>query len=232
MRLSDRAWLMRSPHLEIDRHRHRARHRLAIALRRLEAKLGFERIYVIGTPCSDNTTTENFHTFLGLLSDVPETISYLEFRADYRVELRYDDGRPTRTVPFLKLPLSKLPADFFPMTCKTCVDYTNVLADVTIGYMAGGGKQWLVVRNERGEELLGLLGDDVRTAAPGSAGKRQLACQPHALLARCSERRATRRRLRYEPSGAARRNPVTVGATPLSCWLRARSPRSACARPR
>ncbi|MEY4985103.1 MAG: hypothetical protein RIR62_3369, partial [Pseudomonadota bacterium] len=100
------------------------------ALRALEAELGFERIFVIGTPCSDNTTTENFHHFLRLLDPKPETISYLEFRADYRVELRFDDGRAARTVPFLKLPISKLPADFFPMTCKTCVDYTNRLVAI------------------------------------------------------------------------------------------------------
>ena len=66
------------------------------ALRALEAELGFERLYVIGTPCSDNTTTENFHTFLRLLDDAPNTISYLEFRADYHVELRFDDGRKAR----------------------------------------------------------------------------------------------------------------------------------------
>jgi coenzyme F420 hydrogenase subunit beta len=39
--------------------------------------------------------------------------------------------------------------------------------------MGGEGEQWLLVRNERGEELLGLLGDEVVTRAPGSAGKRQ-----------------------------------------------------------
>lgn len=49
------------------------------ALRALEAELGFEKIYVIGTPCSDNTTTEHFHEFLGLLSEDPSTITYLEF---------------------------------------------------------------------------------------------------------------------------------------------------------
>ncbi|GGB56304.1 Coenzyme F420 hydrogenase/dehydrogenase, beta subunit C-terminal domain [Blastomonas aquatica] len=141
------------------------------ALRALEAELGFERIYVIGTPCSDNTTTENFHTFLGLLSDQPETISYLEFRADYHVELRFDDGK-TRDIPFLQLPISDLPGDFFPLTCRTCVDYTNVLADITVGYMAGQGKQWLLVRNERGEELVRLLGDELHCAEVGSAGKR------------------------------------------------------------
>ncbi len=141
------------------------------ALRSLEAKLGFERLYVVGTPCSDNTTTANFHTFLDLLSDDPNAITYLEFRADYHVELRFSDGQ-VKEIPFLQLPISKLPPDFFPMTCRTCVDYTNVLADITVGYMGGQGEQWLLVRNERGEELLGLLGDEIRAAAPGTAGNR------------------------------------------------------------
>ncbi|EJW10218.1 hydrogenase [Rhodovulum sp. PH10] len=141
------------------------------ALRALEDDLGFEKIYVVGTPCSDNTTTERFHEFLALLADDPSTITYLEFRADYCVELRFSDGSEKR-VPFLMLPLSKLPRDFFPLTCRTCVDYTNTLADITVGYMGGEGEQWLLVRNDRGAEILSLLGDEVRTAPPGSAGKR------------------------------------------------------------
>lgn len=141
------------------------------ALRALEAELGFDKLYVIGTPCSDNTTTERFHEFLGLISDRPETITYLEFLADYHVEVRHDDGRQRR-IPFLMLPLSQLPGDFFPLTCRTCVDYTNVLADITVGYMGGQGRQWLLVRNERGEELLRLLGDELQAEPPGSAGQR------------------------------------------------------------
>jgi len=141
------------------------------ALRALEAEFGLEKLYVIGTPCSDNTTTENFHDFLKLLDPAPETISYLEFRADFRVELRFDDGRQ-RLVPFLSLPISKLPRDFFPLTCRTCVDYTNALSDLTVGYMGGEGEQWLIVRNERGEELVDLLGEVLVTAEPGSKGKR------------------------------------------------------------
>jgi coenzyme F420 hydrogenase subunit beta len=141
------------------------------ALRALEATLGFERIYVIGTPCSDNTTTENFHHFLELLSADPDSITYLEFLADYHVELRFKDGTH-RKIPFLQLPISQLPPDFFPLTCRTCVDYTNVLADITVGYMAGRGEQWLLVRNERGEELLNFLGDEVMTSPVTSAGKR------------------------------------------------------------
>ncbi len=142
------------------------------ALRALEAELDLERLYVIGTPCSDNTTTEAFHGFLALLDPRPESISYLEFRADYRVELRFDDGRPTRLVPFLSLPISRLPPDFFPMTCKTCVDYTNRLADITVGYMAGDGDQWIIVRNDRGAELLSLLDGQLVRLPLTDKGKR------------------------------------------------------------
>ncbi len=141
------------------------------ALRALEESLGFERLYVIGTPCSDNTTTARFHEFLALLDEDPDSITYLEFRADYYVEIRFADGRE-RLIPFLQLPISQLPPDFFPLTCRTCVDYTNVLADVTVGYMAGEGDQWLIVRNDRGEELVALLGDELKTEQLGSAGKR------------------------------------------------------------
>ncbi len=141
------------------------------ALRALEAKLGLERIYVIGTPCSDNTTTANFHGFLSRLTDRPEDVTYLEFRADYRVELRFQDGRQ-KLIPFLKLPLSDLPRDFFPLTCRTCVDYTNRLADITVGYMAGEGDQWLIVRNARGAEMVAGLGDQLRLASPGTRGNR------------------------------------------------------------
>ena len=141
------------------------------ALRAIEAELGFDALYVIGTPCSDNTTTENFHDFLGRLTDRPDEVSYLEFRADYQVEMRFDDGA-RKEIPFLKLPISDLPPDFFPLTCRTCVDYTNSLSDITVGYMAGQGEQWLIVRNARGQELVDLLGEDVRLAPVGTKGKR------------------------------------------------------------
>ncbi|MBE1237124.1 Coenzyme F420 hydrogenase/dehydrogenase, beta subunit C-terminal domain [Phaeovibrio sulfidiphilus] len=143
-------------------------------VRALEDHFGFEKLYVIGIPCSDNTTTENFHTFLGLLTDRPETVTYLEFYPDYHVEMRFQGGKKKR-IPFLMLPLSTLPTDFFPLTCRACVDYPNTLADITVGYMGGEGEQWLVVRNARGQELLDLLGDEVRLSRPGDKGKRATA---------------------------------------------------------
>jgi len=59
------------------------------ALRAIEQQLGLEALYVIGTPCSDNTSTERFHEFLSLLTDRPGEVEYLEFLPDYRVELRF-----------------------------------------------------------------------------------------------------------------------------------------------
>jgi coenzyme F420 hydrogenase subunit beta len=137
----------------------------------LEREQGLEQLYVIGTPCSDNTTTENFHQFLGLISDRPQDISYVEFRADYKVEVRTDQG-DKRLIPFLNLPLSTLPPDFFPLTCRTCVDYTNVLADITVGYMGGHTQQWLLVRNARGQAVLDGIQSQLTTSAPISRGKR------------------------------------------------------------
>ena len=98
-------------------------------------------------------------------------MTYLEFRADYHVELRFTDGSQ-RLIPFLKLPLSDLPNDFIPTTCRTCVDYTNRLADITVGYMAGEGDQWLIVRNDRGQEMLDSISNEVTLAPPGTRGKR------------------------------------------------------------
>ncbi len=138
----------------------------------LEREQGLQALYVIGTPCSDNTSTENFHDFLGRLSPRPQDISYLEFRADYHVEIRTDQGGQRR-IPFLQLPLADLPADFFPLTCRTCVDYSNALADITVGYMGGDGQQWLLVRNDRGAALLQSLADEVLLSPPTDKGRRE-----------------------------------------------------------
>ncbi len=141
------------------------------AARALEQEFGFEKLLIIGSPCSDNTTTEHFHQFLGLLSEKPETISYLEFRADYHVEIRFENGQK-QEIPFLKLPLSNLPADFFPTTCKTCVDYVNSLSDITVGYMAGTGEQWVIIRNAKGKGLASLLAAELVLEPLSSAGNR------------------------------------------------------------
>jgi coenzyme F420 hydrogenase subunit beta len=142
------------------------------------AQIGIDSVFAIGTPCSDNTTTERFHEFLELVAQKvqrsKDSITYLEFRADYHVELRFKDGAK-QAIPYLQLPLSQLAPDFFPLTCRTCVDYTNSLADVTVGYMGGSGQQWLLVRNDRGAQLLESIQHELILSAPKSGGKRQSA---------------------------------------------------------
>ena len=58
------------------------------------------------------------------------------------------------------------------MTCKTCVDYTNRLADITVGYMGGDGDQWLIVRNARGQRVLERMVGCVVTTHLTDKGKR------------------------------------------------------------
>jgi len=149
------------------------------ALRAIEDELGLDALYVIGTPCSDNTTTERFHHFLELLTDRAEDVTYLEFKPDYRVELRFRDGA-VRHIPFLQLPIAELPDDFIPLTCRSCMDYVNTLADVTVGYLAGDGDQWLLVRNDRGREILERTAPELEIAPLTTGGRRASAVRGHA----------------------------------------------------
>jgi coenzyme F420 hydrogenase subunit beta len=111
-------------------------------------------------------------------------VTWLEFLPDYHVEFRLSDGSSHR-VPFIQLPISQLPSDFIPLTCRSCFDYTNALADLTVGYMGGAGDQWLLVRNARGRELVALLGADLVTAPLVSRGRRQGPVRAfHAAIAR------------------------------------------------
>ena len=143
------------------------------ALRALEAELGLERLYVVGTPCSDNTTTERFHQFLALLADDPAThhLSRVPRRLPRRAALRRRPparSSPSSTCrsPSCRPTSSRSPAAP-ASTTPTCWP-TSPSAT-----WAARAQQWLLVRNERGEELVSLLGAELRTAAPGSAGKRR-----------------------------------------------------------
>ena len=144
------------------------------ALRALEAELGFERLYVIGTPCSDNTTTERFPRVSGAFGGRSRpAITYLEFRADYHVELRFADGAGEGRSPFpqaadIQAAAGLLPADLPDL--RRLHERPGGHHGRLHGRPGANNGSWS--RNERGEELLSLLGDEVRTAAPTSAGKR------------------------------------------------------------
>ncbi len=146
------------------------------ALRAVEKQLGLEKLYVLGTPCVDNVTRAGLQKFLDTTSKSPDTVVHYEFMQDFRVHFKHEDGS-TETVPFFGLKTNKL-KDVFAPSCMSCFDYVNSLADIVVGYMgAPFGWQWIVVRNDRGKEMLDLVKDQIDTQAVMSQGNRQAAVQ-------------------------------------------------------
>ena len=142
------------------------------ALRAAQDELGLEELYVIGIPCSDNVAYPDLTRFLELISRSPATVAHYEFMQDFSVHLRHDDGRVER-VNFIDIPMAEL-GDIFPSACLSCFDYANGLADITLGYMGAPlGWQWILARNERGEELLNLLRPYLETDALSARGDRR-----------------------------------------------------------
>lgn len=146
------------------------------ALRAVEAQLGLEKLYVLGTPCVDNVTRAGLQKFLDTTSRSPSTVVYYEFMQDFRVHFKHEDGS-TETVPFFGLNTKEL-KDVFAPSCMSCFDYVNSLADLVVGYMgAPFGWQWIVVRNERGQAMLDLVQDQIETQPVMSDGDRRQAVQ-------------------------------------------------------
>lgn len=146
------------------------------ALRAVEKELGLEKLYVLGTPCVDNVTRAGLQKFLETTSRSPETVVHYEFMQDFRVHFKHEDGS-TELVPFFGLKTNQL-KDVFAPSCMSCFDYVNSLADLVVGYMgAPFGWQWIVVRNDRGQEMLDLVQDQLETQPVMSQGDRKNAVQ-------------------------------------------------------
>ena len=146
------------------------------ALRTVEQQLGLEKLYVLGTPCVDNVTRAGLQKFLETTSRSPETVVHYEFMQDFRVHFKHEDGSE-ETVPFFGLKTNQL-KDVFAPSCMTCFDYVNSLADLVVGYMgAPFGWQWIVVRNDRGREMLDLVHDQIDTQPVMTQGDRKAAVQ-------------------------------------------------------
>ena len=146
------------------------------ALRSVEATLPLQELYVLGLPCVDNVSREGLRTFLNSASHSPDTVVHYEFMQDFRVHFRHADGHE-ETVPFFGLDTPALKSVFAP-SCLSCFDYTNAGADLVVGYMgATFGRQWITVRNARGERLLELVAGELDAAPVESRGNRRQAVQ-------------------------------------------------------
>jgi coenzyme F420 hydrogenase subunit beta len=146
------------------------------ALRAVQDKIGLEKLYVLGTPCVDNVTREGLQKFLETTSKSPETVVSYEFMQDFRVHFKHEDGSIEK-VPFFGLNTKEL-KDVFAPSCMSCFDYVNSLADLVVGYMgAPFSYQWIVVRNDTGQEMLDLVQDQLETQPVTSQGDRKNAVQ-------------------------------------------------------
>lgn len=148
--------------------------------------------YVVGIPCTDNSDPKKFRWVLSKISRSPETVRFIEFMQDFTVHLKHEDGQLER-VPFFSLPPELSRTDIFPPSCRSCFDYMNSLADITVGYLGAPLDvekmyQWVVVRTDKGEKLRKLIADDLETAEETSAGDRTAGVQQyvHHLLERIS----------------------------------------------
>ena len=136
------------------------------ALRSVEKYLGLEKLYVVGTNCTDNGPREGLEKFLEVTSSNPDQVKHYEFMQDYRVHMMYKDGVTCEKVPYFCLPADQL-TDVIATSCYSCFDYVNGLADVVVGYMGVPFEgpdvpmtkhfQYATVRNERGREIWDLL---------------------------------------------------------------------------
>ena len=146
------------------------------ALRAVQDTLPLDALYVLGLPCVDNVSRSGLQTFLESASRSPATVVHYEFMQDFRIHFRHSDGS-AETVPFFGLDTPKL-KDVFAPSCLSCFDYTNAGADLVVGYMgASFGRQWVVVRNPKGQQLLDLVESELELAPVSSSGDRRAAVQ-------------------------------------------------------
>jgi len=146
------------------------------ALRTVQAEIGLEELYVLGTPCVDNVTRAGLQKFLETTSRSPQTVIHYEFMQDFQVHFKHEDGSVEK-VPFFGLNTKELKEVFAP-SCLSCFDYVNGLADLVVGYMgAPFGWQWLVVRNDKGQRLFDLIKDELDFTTIPDQGDRHKAVQ-------------------------------------------------------
>lgn len=165
------------------------------ALRALEEELGLERLYIIGIPCTDNTTYPDLMRFLGVVSKSPQTVVHHEFMQDFRVHLRHEDGHLER-VNYVDLDVERLGGErgVFPAACLSCFDYQNGLSDLTIGYLGAPLPpeerwQWMLLRTARGEELFELIRPYLELGTRSESGNRRVGVRAYVGMLRRPRKR-------------------------------------------
>jgi coenzyme F420-reducing hydrogenase beta subunit len=149
------------------------------AFRIVQNDLGLEVVYVLGTNCADNSPTPEAATqFIEQgLQISTATVTGYEFMPDYRVHVKQMDGSYVKR-PYFSLP-GTIAETAIAKSCLTCMDYTNGLADVVVGYMGAPltgamdqNYQTLTVRNQRGAFMVDTaIAINKLAIAPEAAGR-------------------------------------------------------------
>jgi len=138
------------------------------AFRAVQAELGLDEVYVLGTNCADNSPTpEAARNFIreGIQLDSVDIddVQGYEFMQDFKVHVKSKEAYVTK--PYFTLPGTIAEASI-AKSCRACFDYTNALADVVVGYMGAPlgensktvrmdkSFQTLTIRNKRGARMV------------------------------------------------------------------------------
>jgi hypothetical protein len=150
--------------------------------------LQLEQVYVLGTNCADNSPTPKaaaqfLQYGVGIEESDLSTVAGYEFMQDYRVHVKLrEEANVTRYVkrPYFSLPPA-IAETAIAKSCLTCMDYTNGLADVVVGYMGAPllsssmdrSYQTLTVRNSRGAFMVDLAQHrlEIRPEKAGRSGR-------------------------------------------------------------
>lgn len=161
------------------------------AFRAVQAELGLEEVYVLGTNCADNSPTpEAARNFIreGVKIDSVDDVQGYEFMQDFKVHVKSKDSYVAK--PYFTLP-GTIAESSIAKSCRACFDYTNALADVVVGYMGAplgddsdiarmdDSFQTLTVRNERGAAMVEIA----QKANRLNVGERALGEGSHEKLA-------------------------------------------------
>jgi coenzyme F420-reducing hydrogenase beta subunit len=100
----------------------------------------------------------------------------MEFMPNFQLWMRHTDDRVEK-LNFLEIPMYQIGPDLIAPSCRTCFNYTNSLADLSVGYMGGGmpDYQWMLIRNPKGWRLLDLVRDELELSEPTESGSRKTA---------------------------------------------------------
>jgi len=121
--------------------------------------------YFLGIPCVDNVKPKNLRWILEKITPNHRDVVHYEFMQDFQVHFKHKSGKVEK-IPYFCIPQELSRIGVFAYSCMSCFDYVNSLSDLTVGYLGAPMEknqkwQWLIVRTDRGQQLLDLIKDEL-----------------------------------------------------------------------